>query len=56
MTGDDDFNRAIRYVEDRGKVVEVAAFESTMSEGLKRRADRYVKLDDIAEEIRHDPA
>jgi len=56
VTGDDDFNRAIRYVQDRGKVIEVAAFESTMSDGLKRRADTYVKLDDIAEEIRRDRA
>ena len=56
VTGDDDFDRAIRYVQDRGKVVEVAAFESTMSDGLKRRADTYIKLDDIAERIRRNPA
>jgi uncharacterized LabA/DUF88 family protein len=55
VSGDDDFNRAIRYVQDQGKVVNVAAFESTMSADLKRRADEYIKLDDIADEIQRDP-
>lgn len=51
VTGDDDFSKAIKYVQDRGKIVEVASFESHASSGLKRRADKFIKLDDFADEI-----
>lgn len=54
VTGDRDFQRAVRYVQDRGKVVHVAAFEDSMSAALKRAADEYTYLDSVAEEIRRD--
>lgn len=51
VSGDKDFVRAIRYVQDQGKEVAVAAFEGTMSGVMRRTADEYVHLDDIAEDI-----
>lgn len=51
VTGDDDFSKAIKYVQDRGKIVVVASFESHASSGLKRRADEFVRLDEHADEI-----
>lgn len=51
VTGDDDFSKAITYVQDRGKLVNVASFESHASTGLKRRADEFIELDDYADEI-----
>lgn len=47
VTGDDDFTRAVKYVQDRGKLVVVASFEATMSASLERMADEYVPLDDL---------
>lgn len=52
VTGDDDFSRAVRYVQDQGKTVEVASFSVNSSSNLKRAADTYVELDDVAENIR----
>jgi uncharacterized LabA/DUF88 family protein len=52
VSGDNDFARAVRYVQDQGKKVEVASFEKTMSSDLKRVADDSVVLDNIAEKIR----
>lgn len=52
VTGDDDFSRAVRYVQDQGKTVEVASFSANLSSNLKRVADAYVELDEIAEDIR----
>lgn len=51
ITGDKDFLRAVQYVQDQGKVVKVAAFDHTMSGDLRRTADEYVHLNDIADEI-----
>ncbi|WP_122105575.1 MULTISPECIES: NYN domain-containing protein [Haloferacaceae] len=51
ITGDKDFLRAVRYVQDQGKVVKIAAFEHTMSGDLRRTADEYICLDDISSEI-----
>lgn len=52
VTGDDDFSRAIRHVQNEGKIVEVASFESNLSSNLKRVADDFVSLDEIASDIR----
>lgn len=52
VTGDDDFSRAIRYVQDKGKTVDVASFSVNLSSNLKRVADAYVELDDIAGDVR----
>lgn len=51
VTGDKDFLRAVQYVQDQGKVVKVAAFEHTMSGALRRTADKYVNLNEIADKI-----
>lgn len=52
VTGDDDFSRAVRYVQNQGKIVEVASFEANFSANLKRVADSRTVLDDITESIR----
>lgn len=52
VTGDDDFSRTVRYVQNRGKTVEVASFSANLSSNLKRAADTCVELDEIAETIR----
>lgn len=54
VTGDADFERPIRYVQDQGKTVEVAIFESQISSDLKTVADKYRPLDDVAEKIEMD--
>lgn len=51
VTGDDDFSRAIRYVQDQGKIVEVASFQANLSSNLKRVADQCTILDEVADEI-----
>ena len=51
VTGDRDFRSAIRHVQDQGKTVTVAAFREPMAEQLRRTADRYVYLDDLADAI-----
>jgi uncharacterized LabA/DUF88 family protein len=51
ITGDKDFLRAIRHVQDQGKVVKAAAFEHTMSGDLKRTVDDFINLDEIADKI-----
>jgi uncharacterized protein (TIGR00288 family) len=51
VTGDKDFLRAVQYVQDQGKVVKVAAFEHTISGDLRRTADEYISLDDMADKI-----
>jgi uncharacterized LabA/DUF88 family protein len=52
VTGDSDFSQAIRYVQDQGKYVMVAAFDANSAGDIKKTADEYVKLDAIAEQIR----
>jgi len=51
VSGDSDFERSIRHVQNQGKVVEVASFERTASTDLKRIADKYYKIDDFADEL-----
>lgn len=52
ITGDADFIRSIEYVQDQGKIVKIASFESQISGDLKRTSDEYISLNDIAGEIR----
>jgi len=54
VSGDDDFSRAVRAVENRGKYVIASSFEGNFSSNLKRTADEVKVLDDIAEDIRLD--
>ena len=51
VTGDDDFSRSIRYVQDQGKVVKVAAFEASLSSNLRKVADDCIELDAIADDL-----
>lgn len=51
VTGDDDFSRAVRYVQDQGKTVDVASFSANLSSNLKRAADTCVDLDEVADDI-----
>lgn len=44
VSGDGDFYPAIQAVKDRGKQVEVAAFESNISPEASRVADLHIKL------------
>ncbi len=44
VSGDGDFYPAIQAVKDRGKQVEVAAFESNISAEASRVADLHIKL------------
>jgi uncharacterized LabA/DUF88 family protein len=54
VTGDDDFSQAIRYVQDQGKIVEVASFDANFSANLKEVADRTTVLDHITDQISKD--
>lgn len=54
VTGDADFKRAIRYVQDQGKRVIGAAFSSSASGELKGTVDDFVDLKDYAAQIRRD--
>ncbi len=51
VSGDRDFKRSIRYVQDGGKIVRVAAFERSISSEFKTVADEYVELDDHIDQI-----
>ncbi|MEF8773094.1 MAG: NYN domain-containing protein [Halobacteriales archaeon] len=51
VSGDADYARAVRYVQDQGKRVVVASFEETTSSEMRKLADEYVELDSIASAI-----
>lgn len=51
VTGDDDFRRAVTHVQDKGKFVVVASFESVLSGDLERVADDIIQLDELAPEF-----
>jgi uncharacterized LabA/DUF88 family protein len=42
----------VRFVQDQGKIVHVASFKQPLASKLRRVADGFTYLDDIAEEIR----
>jgi uncharacterized LabA/DUF88 family protein len=45
VSGDRDFIPAMQHVQSSGKRVEVAAFSNSVSEEMKRSADRFHELD-----------
>ena len=47
VSGDRDFVPAIQHVQNAGKRVEVAAFETAFSNEMKRACDTYHILDDL---------
>ncbi len=51
VSGDQDYDNAIREVKSYGKVVEVAAFRRVMSQAIRKVADKIIFLDDIASMI-----
>jgi len=51
VSGDSDFERSIRHVQNQGKVVEVASFDRTASSEIKRVADTFYEIDQFADEI-----
>ena len=52
VSGDTDFCEAVKVVKDRGIIVEIVAFEHTISRDLKMLADKYTPLDDFIDKIR----
>jgi uncharacterized LabA/DUF88 family protein len=52
VSGDDDYAKAIRYVQDQGKVVKLASFENNASSDVKKRVDEYISLNEYADELR----
>lgn len=51
VTGDGDFLPLVEYVQNQGKLVEIAGFSKTTSMKLKETADFYYDLDEIKELI-----
>lgn len=54
VSGDEDFVPAIEVVHQKGKIVVAVAAEVAMSRLLRRRADRFILIDDAKTEI-HKP-
>jgi uncharacterized LabA/DUF88 family protein len=54
VTGDSDYDRAIRYVQNQGKKVIGATFENNASGDFKSTVDKFINLEDHSEKIRRD--
>lgn len=52
VSGDNDYVDAVKEVKHTGRRVEVAAFKVAIGGDLRRIADSFTALDDIAEEIK----
>lgn len=51
VTGDLDFEKPIKYVQDQGKIVKLAMFERNVSSDLKTVPDEYIPLDEHVDQI-----
>lgn len=51
VSGDADYRRAVEYVQDLGKKVVVAGWGSSSSAKIKRQSDKFVDLEEKADEI-----
>lgn len=51
VSGDSDFERAVRYVQNQGKIVRIAMFRNQTG-NIKSVGDEYVPLDDHVSEFR----
>ncbi|MFC7165072.1 NYN domain-containing protein [Halospeciosus flavus] len=51
VSGDADYDRAIRYVQDQGKVVEAAMFEGAASGRLRDAVDDFYPLNEYDERL-----
>ena len=47
VTGDGDFLPLVEYLQNQGKIIEIAGFSQTTSTKLKETADFYYDLDEI---------
>jgi uncharacterized LabA/DUF88 family protein len=52
VSGDSDYVEAMQVVKDRGKTVEIAGFKGSVGKELRRVADKFIFLDDIADKIK----
>jgi len=52
VSGDADYRRAIEYVQDQGKRVIAAGWKNSSSKDIKRQADEFIELNDIADAIK----
>lgn len=48
VSGDDDFRRAIKYVQNQGKVVIGATFENTAARKFMDTVDEFINFEEIA--------
>lgn len=51
VTGDDDYERAVEYVQGLGKRVVVASWAANAGRRLKQLSDEFIELDSIADTI-----
>lgn len=51
VSGDGDLTQSIKEVKQLGKKVEIASFKYSIPEDMKMLADRFISLDDIADDI-----
>jgi uncharacterized protein (TIGR00288 family) len=54
ISGDTDYEKAIRYVQDQGKRVVAATFENNASGELKGLVDEFINLGEHSRELRRD--
>jgi len=52
VSGDQDFTRVAEVIKDIGKRIEVAAFASSISAEFRRKADSFLDLSTIIEDIK----
>ena len=52
VSGDSDFIDAIEEIKRAGIRVEIAMFEKAIGSELRRRADKFISLDRVADEIK----
>lgn len=52
VSGDADYIEAVKEVKNLGRRIEVAAFKDSASKELVEAADRFIPLDDFAEQIK----
>ncbi|AIY89301.1 hypothetical protein GACE_0244 [Geoglobus acetivorans] len=51
VSGDGDFIPAVKVIKSLGLRVEVAMFRNALNPDLKRIADRFIALDELADKI-----
>lgn len=54
VSGDQDYERAVKYVQDQGNRVIIAAFQATTASEMRKLGDEYIELDSIASTIKYE--